>query len=175
MQRIAREALPDNINSIDDIIKALRARIKPDNSKVIAGRIAALHVRNGNFQEFSKQVEDLADALERSLVIEGITKVKAQEIAVEQTVSVCRLNARTDLVKSILASTPFSNPKEVVAKLVVEQTNEVKEKQVLAFRYSNNANYQNDRCSYRRNNFSSGSFRGNLGTYYNFDCTKTSR
>ena len=55
LQGIAREALPYNVNSIDDIIKTLRARIKPDNSKVIAGRIAALHVRNGNFQEFSKQ------------------------------------------------------------------------------------------------------------------------
>ena len=88
-QGIAREALPDNINPIDDIIKALRARIKPDNSKDIVGRIAALHVRNGNFQEFSKQAEDLADALERSIVIESITKVKAQEIAVKHTVSVC--------------------------------------------------------------------------------------
>ena len=105
MQGIAREALPYNVNSIDDIIKTLRARIKPDNSKVIAGRIADLHVRNGNFLEFWKQVEDLADALKRSLLTEGITKVKAQEMAVAQTVSVCRLKSRTDLVKSILAST----------------------------------------------------------------------
>lgn len=84
----AREALPETITSIDDIKNALRSRIKPDNSKVIAGKIAALNVRNNNYAEFSKQAVDLADALQHSLVIEGMTKTKPHQMTIEQTVSV---------------------------------------------------------------------------------------
>lgn len=165
----AREALPENVTSINDIKVALKAKIKPENSKVIAGKIAALQVRSGNYPEFTKQAEALADALERSLVIEGISKQKATEMAIEQTVNVCRLNAKTDLVKAILASTAFTDPKEVVAKLVVEQSNENKEKQVLAFNTAN----RNTRGSYRgRNphrNFSynrQNNNNSNNGNYY---------
>ncbi|TMW46964.1 hypothetical protein DOY81_007956 [Sarcophaga bullata] len=83
----AREALPENVTTIETIKTALRTKIKPDNSKVVAGKIAALQIRNNNYAEFAKQVEELADALERSLVVEGITKANAHEMAVEQTVS----------------------------------------------------------------------------------------
>lgn len=116
-------------------------------------------MRNNNYAEFAKQAEELADSLKRSLVIEGMTQVKAHELAIEQTVAVCRLNARSDLVKAILASTAFADPKEVVAKLVVEQTNESKEKQVLAFQNRGN-NYSN------RNNFNRGNNRGNYSNSY---------
>lgn len=162
----AREALPDNISSIEELKTALKTGIKPDNSKVIAGKIAALTVRNNNFTDFTKQAEDLADALKRSLILEGITKAKAHEMAIEQTVTVCRLNTKSTLVKSILASTRFADPKEVVAKLVVEQSNEAKEHQVLSFRAQNrnmNSNrYQHN--SYRGNNNNghrNNSYRGN--------------
>lgn len=155
----AREALNENVSTIEEIKSSLTGKLKPDNSKVIAGKIAALHVRNNNYAEFAKQAEDLADALKRSLVTEGITQVKAHELAIEQTVAVCRLNARSDLVKAILASTAFADPKEVVAKLVVEQTNESKEKQVLAFQNRGN-NYANG------NNFNRGNNRGNHSNSY---------
>lgn len=161
----AREALPENISDVSDIKLALKSRIKPDNSKVVAGKIAALHVKNDNYAEFAKEAEDLADALERSLVIEGITKKKAHEMAIEQTVGVCRLNAKSDLVKSILASSVFSDPKEVVAKLVVEQATETKERQVLAFQGNNhdfncNSCQRNNFNRFRGNNFNRGNFRG---------------
>ncbi|XP_017465140.1 PREDICTED: uncharacterized protein DDB_G0283697-like [Rhagoletis zephyria] len=68
---------------------------------------------------------------------------------VEQTVNVCRLNAKSDLVKSILASTTFSDSKDVVAKLIVEQNNEVKERQVLAFRTCGSNFSRNFRDSFR--------------------------
>lgn len=163
----AREALPDNVMSVDELKNALRGKIKPDNSKIIAGKIAALNVRNGDYTEFSKQAEELADALKRSLVIEGITKNKAHEMAIEQTITVCRLNAKSDLVKSILASSVFSDPKEVVAKLVIEQTNETKEKQVLAigqYNRNRNNNFQRNSQSnrFRGNNSYRGNNRGNF-------------
>lgn len=161
----AREALPENVESVSEIKQALKSRIKPDSSKVIAGRIVALNVKNNNYVEFSKQAEELADAFERSLVIEGITRNKAHEMAIAETVSMCRLNAKTDLVKSILASSSFADPKEVIAKLVVEQATERKEQQILTFRANprNSVSYQNSNNfnRYRRNNFHRGSNRGN--------------
>lgn len=175
----ARDSLPERVNSVDEIKNALKEKIKPDSSKVIGGKIAALQIKNNNYAEFTKQAEELADALERSLVIEGMTKAKAHEMAIEQTVSVCRLNTKSDLVKSILASTSFADPKEVVAKLVIEQTNESKERQVLAIHTHghNNDNYNRNRFNnYRGNNSYRGanhrrgyshSFNSSRGNNYN--------
>ncbi|XP_036346783.1 myb-like protein D, partial [Rhagoletis pomonella] len=146
----AREAIPTEVSSVGQIKDALRNRIKPDNSKVVAGKIASLHVINNNYTEFAKRVEELSDALERFLIIEGMTQSKAHEMAVEQTVNVCRLNTRSDLVKSILSSTTFSDSKDVVAKMIVEQNNQVKE------RYNNNADnsrYSNNGSRHNGNNF----------------------
>ncbi|XP_017469649.1 PREDICTED: uncharacterized protein LOC108361527 [Rhagoletis zephyria] len=130
----ARESLPTQISSVSQIKEALSNKIKPDNSKVVAGKIAAMKVHNNNYSDFAKQVEELADSLERSLIIEGMTQAKAHEMAVEQTINVCRLNSRSDMVKSILASSTFSDSKDVVAKMIVEHDNIIKERQVLAFR-----------------------------------------
>ena len=88
----------------------LRSRIRPDSSKVVAGRIAALKVKSNDFQDFAKQAEELTEPLERSLVFEGITK---ENMAVEQTVSVCRLNSKSVLVKSTLASSPMNNEQSI--------------------------------------------------------------
>ncbi|XP_067614383.1 uncharacterized protein [Eurosta solidaginis] len=70
-------------------------------------------------------------------------------MAVEQTGNVCHLNAKSNLVKTILASTAFTDPKDVVAKLIVEQNNEVTECQVLAFRSRGSSTFRNSRDSYR--------------------------
>ncbi|XP_017483250.1 PREDICTED: putative uncharacterized protein DDB_G0277255 [Rhagoletis zephyria] len=154
----AREAIPTEVSSVRQIKDALRNRIKPDNSKVVAGKIASLHVINNNYTDFAKRVEELSDALERSLIIEGMTQSKAHEMAVEQTVNVCRINTRSDLVKSILSSTTFSDSKDVVAKMIVEQNNQVKERQV----YNNNADnsrYSNNGSRHNGNNFNNNSNR----------------
>ncbi|XP_067622180.1 uncharacterized protein [Eurosta solidaginis] len=160
----AREALPTHIESVSQIKEALCNEIRPDNSKVVAGKIAALRVTNNNFSEFSKQVEELSDSLERCLIIEGMTKAKAHEMAVEQTISVCRLNSRSDMVKSILASTTFKDSKDVVAKMIIERDQEVKERQVLAFR-SRPIRYNNFRGNYRGNS----NFRYNNNSNFRFN------
>lgn len=109
---------------MDEIIEALERDIHPDNSKVVEGRLLALRADKSKLVEFSEKAEELADALRRSLVIEDISQAKAREMTIEKTVEVCRNAARSDLVKSVLAST----------KLIVESSREEKEKQVLAFR-----------------------------------------
>ncbi|XP_017467528.1 PREDICTED: putative uncharacterized protein DDB_G0278921 [Rhagoletis zephyria] len=147
----ARESLPTQISSVSQIKEALSNKIKPDNSKVVAGKISALKVHNNNYSDFAKQVEELADSLERSLIIEGMTQAKAHEMAVEQTINVCRLNSRSDMVKSILASSTFGDSKDVVARTIVEHDNIIQERQVLAFR-SRPKRTNNFRGGYRGSN-----------------------
>lgn len=166
----ALESIPEQIDSVDDITNALRQHIKPDNSKVIAGRMLALRVDRSKMSDFTEQAEKLSEALQRSLIIEGISQAKAREMTIEKAVDVCRNAARSDLVKSVLSATPFASPKEVFAKFVVESATEYKEKQILAFKqqqkrgnprgrgFKNGRNFQNNRNGYNGN---SNNYNGN--------------
>lgn len=148
----ALEAVPQTPASIDEIINSLKANIKPDSSKVVAGRMMALRAEKTSLKDYTKQAEELADALKRSLMVEGISQPKAQEMAIDKTIEMCRASAKTDLVKSILASTTFNDPKDVVAKFVVESATETSEKQVLAFRTNNHfSKNRKGRNNYKRN------------------------
>lgn len=103
--------------------------------------------------EFAKQAESLADALQRSLVLEGINLPKAREIAIKKTVEMYKQTAKTDYVKSVLASTSFPDPKSVISKLIVEQNGQERDRQILTYsrqnsgyhkkRFNNYNNYNN--------------------------------
>lgn len=151
----AREVIQEKPASVQDIIKTLKQKFKPENSKIVAGKIAALQIKNNNYSDFSKNVVELADALERTLISEGMTQAKAQEMAIEQTVDVCALNAKTDCARTVILSTQFSDPKDVVAKLIVVQNKEASTKQVLAYREQSNYRNNNHRGNFR------GYYRGN--------------
>ena len=56
-----REFLPDEVTSIKQIKEALRNRIRPNSLKVVAGRITALSIKDNNYADFAKNVEDLAE------------------------------------------------------------------------------------------------------------------
>lgn len=172
----AKDSVPQHPNSVDEIIEALQQQIKPDNSKVVAGRLLALKADRAKMTEFTEQAELLADSLQRSLIIEGMTQAKAREMTIERTVELCRNATRSDLVKSILAATKFESPKEVVAKYVVEASVEEKEKQIFQFKASNSKrgfnknrggykfqkqnNYNN---GYNNRNFNNSTYRGGRG------------
>lgn len=108
--------------------------MKPDRSKL---------------KEFSQNAEDLAEALQRSLIIEGIPHNERNEMAIEKTIEACRNAARSDYVKSVLAASRFDSPNEVIAKYLVEnatettETTETTEKQILAYKRFNNNNNNN--------------------------------
>lgn len=177
----ALDLIPNEINTVDGVIEILTGKIKPDNSKVVAGRLLALRADKSKMTEFTDQAEKLADVLQRSLIIEGITHDKAKEMTIEKTVELCRNATRSDLVKSILAATKFDSPKEVVAKYVIEGNTEEKEKQILQFksyqkrgngngngynknknfRYSQNKNGNQNYQNYQNSNYRGrGKFRG---------------
>ena len=103
-------------------------------------------------------------------------------MAVEQTFTVCRLIAKSSLVKSILYSTAFSDPKDVAAKLVVDQTNESNEKQVLAFQSRNHGTggfFNGNNHRYNNINFNRGNScgRGNYNSvgFYNRNNNNTGK
>lgn len=157
----ALESVPADAANVDEIITALRQQIQPDNSKVVAGRLLALKPDKAKMTDFSEQAEKLAEALQRSLIIEGISRDKAREMTIDKTVEVCRSAARSDLVKAVLASTKFDSPKEAIAKFIVETSTEEKEKQVLAYRTFQR---QNGRRSNRYNG--NKSVRGKFNNNY---------
>lgn len=103
--------MPDEIDTAKDITDALRIAIKPESSKVVEGKMIALQVNKGDFSKFNEQAEKLAEAYRRSLIIEGMTKAKSQELTISKTaVELCRKTARSEIVKSILSSGTYTQP-----------------------------------------------------------------
>lgn len=144
----ALESIPQNECTIDQIIQSLSDKIKPDNSKVIEGRLLALKSDNRNLTDFATSAEQLADSLKRSLIIEGVTEEKANEMVIDRTIEMCRTSARTDIVKSVISSSQFKSAKEVISKYIIEINRQQKDQQVLAYRSFNknkNQNFQQNR------------------------------
>lgn len=156
----AKELIPADVENVDAILTILTNSIKPDNSKIIEGRILALKFNFNKAQEFSQELESLSEAFQRSLIIEGIPMAKAKSMAIEKTVETCRLAARSELVKSVLASSSFVEPKEAIAKFLIESNTETKEKQILAFKTAQSSNRgrgRGGRFSHRnQNNWGNG-------------------
>lgn len=141
----ALESVSQDAANVDEIIASLQANIKPDSSKVIEGKMMALKLDNSKTVEFTSEAEKLAEALQRSFIVEGISQVKAKSMAVDKTVEMCRQTAKSNLVRSVLASSSFATPQEVVAKFVVESANDAKEKQIFKFSQQQNRLRGNNR------------------------------
>lgn len=169
----ALEAIPKENATITNIKSSLKNAIKPDNSKVVEGKILALRFDPRKAGEFTTEATKLAEAFQRSLIIEGIPQSKAKSMAVEKTVDLCRKSARSETVKAILASKDFNEPSDVIAKLIVEGNTEYQEKQILHYkqqRNGNNSNYKNrnnGNGNGKYNNNSNGNNKNNQGNYNN--------
>lgn len=162
----AQECVRKNPNSVDQIVEDLKKYIKPDNSKVIEGRLQALRFNAGKPQEFTTQAEELSEALQRTLILEGVGQEKAREMTVERTVDLCRQSSKTDFVRGVIAAAAmtFKTPKEVLATFVVENGKEKTEKQILTLRSQNNRTNNQNRQSNGRGR---GNFNGNRQRNYN--------
>lgn len=177
----AEEFLPENPQSVEEILKALKDNIKPENSEIITGRITALKLKNNNYQDFSKEIEELSEALRRSLINEGISSAKAQEMTIKETVKVCRAATKNDVVDTVMAASvnQFQDPKDAIALFVIESAAAEKkrnEKQVFAINaYHNkkNHNYKNGKRFGRKFNKNKNNYRGNGSgsKYFNKDNT----
>lgn len=190
----ALEVLPDpKPTTTNGVLDALKAGIKLENSDIIAGKIIALKAENLSAQEFSTKAEELALSLRRSYINEGISKAKANDMAIKETVKLCKSSSKNVLVKSILASATYTEPRDVIAKYLTESENEKNETKnnILTFsgatqnrgnqrnnngyvpRYRNDR-YQNDRYqnrytnrNFNRNNYNNNFNRNNYNNNFN--------
>lgn len=170
----AREYIVGTVTTIDHIKTQLKTTIKPDNSKVVEGRILNLKYNSQTSEEFAEKANNLADALRRTLIIEGMTPTKASEITIEKTIELCRRNIHNDMIKAVLESTKFESPKDVIAKMFVQIDKTRTEHQVLIYKNQgkrgNNSNYRgreyynNNRRTYNKNanfqNVNNNNYRG---------------
>lgn len=159
----AREFVTADVTTITQLKATLSENIKPDNSKVIEGRMLTLKFNLGQSDQFALKVEELSDALRRTLIIEGVSATKANEISVDKTIELCRRNTQSPLIKSVLEASTFSNPKDVVAKLITQIDKTKAETQVLSFQRSNNQNGRRGHGQHQHNHRG----RGNFNNYNN--------
>lgn len=179
LDKKALECVPTENATTQSIIEKLKENIKPDNSDVITGKMLALKLKN-NLNEYSEQVESLSEALQRTLVIEGSSQAQAKKTATKTTIELCRNNARSDLMRSVMASSTFESPKDVLAKFIIENSQEQQEKQILAFKAHSNKqfnrgrgrgrnryqqNYRNDRQNNNNNSRPKYFYNNNRGNY----------
>lgn len=137
----ARELIPDGEITIDELIEKLKHAIKPDNSKIIEARIASSHYSHLDQEEFATRAEKLTDALRRTLIIEGISPEKANEMTIDRMVQVCSRGTDSNVVKAILKASKFQTAKEVVAKMITSSNECDRERQ--DWRYRNNDDIEN--------------------------------
>lgn len=136
----ARELITEDIDTIDKLVDKLKRAIRPDNSKIIEARIASLHYSFAKREEFASRAEELADALRRTLIIEGMTAEKANELAVDSTIQLCKKYTQSNVVKTVLSAAKFNTAKEVVAKLIIANDECVKERQMASYQESEDVN-----------------------------------
>lgn len=161
----AREYLPRNA-TIAEIKEILQRKIKVKNSKIITGQLMALKADKTNFTEYATRAEDLAEQFNRSLILENVPSETANAMTIEKTIDLCTSNTRSQIVKSVLESTKFDDPKEVIATYIIqERKHNPNETQVLAFqqtnRFNRNRNFGNAQ-RYQRNGYQNNNYRNNF-------------
>lgn len=140
----ASECMPEQVTTLQTIKDSLKAGIKEENSKVVVGKMAALRVMKGDFSTYHKEAEKLAEQLRRSYISEGLTKIKANEESIDKTKEMCRRAARTDVVKSVISSSHYQTPAEVIATFITQNDLARKEhREREAFKNGKQQNRQN--------------------------------
>lgn len=125
----ALEYLPDDIKEIKHITDALKKTIKPETSAVVEGKLLALKIHNNDLTKFTEEAEKLAEAFRRSLVVEGTSKPQAEQMTIKKTIELCRKSTKDKVTKSVVASTPCTQPAQVLALFVTQTDIARREKQ----------------------------------------------
>lgn len=173
----ASECVPTDSEDIELIIRALEDNCRADNSKVIAGRLMALRADRANLTDFSKKAEQLCEAYQRSLVLEGSSREKAIELSIDKTIDLCKANTTSTVVKAMLASYKFEDANEVIAKYTIETRNVAADSQTLHFRANHRGrsnfnrnprqNFHNNSRGNNYNNNNHNGWNGNSQIYRN--------
>lgn len=156
----ARELVTSDVTTVEDLKAILQKKIKPENSDVISGRMLNAKLNMSQSDDFSKKVEELADAFRRTLINERSAPLFANKMTIEKTIDVCVKNTRSDRIKSVLESTPFEAPKDVVTQILSFQSHSHRGRG--NFRGNTNR-YFNDRSNQNRNGRNPNDYSNNYG------------
>lgn len=160
----AIECVDEECEDVDEIVEDLKKAIRPENSKVVAGRLMALRADKANLTDFAKRAEQLSESFQRSLVLEGTSRVKAIELTIDKTIDLCKANTTSSVVKSVLAASKFQDANEVIAKYTIETRNVVADSQTFHFRsnFRNRGNFiRNFRGNFQQNHNRGGFYNNN--------------
>lgn len=146
----ARNSASD-CKTIPEIISALRSDIVLESSEILESRLAALRFDDKNLTDFATAVERLSDQIINSLMSEGVTKVKAIQMTTRMVVDNCRKSARSQTIKTILAASSFTSPRDVLTKFRTEVAELKKESQVLGYNYNNRRGGHSNNHNYNYN------------------------
>jgi len=171
----ALECLPTNCTSIDDIKSSLTKHIKPTSSKLLESQLSTINASKKTLQEFSSEIDKIAALLRQSLINEGCSSTKAEELVTSKVVDICRTSAQSDFIKTVLASSTFSNYQDVLNKYCLESTcrNQPSSPSVLTMYATNRMSspQNNTRPPRYQSNFTS--YNPNLGQRYRHDVSNT--
>lgn len=150
----ASECVSNDVASTEAIKTALIAQIKAESSKIIEGKMTALRIQRGDFTKFQEEADKLAEQLRRSLISEGFSRDKANELAIDKTIEMCRKTARNDVVKSVISSTHYTTAGEVIAKFITQNDlvrKEIREKKAYdTIKSQNRSNKGNGQQNFNR-------------------------
>lgn len=155
----ARDSIPTDCTTFAALIDNLRKFIRPDDIQIVKSRLVALRLQNNNYTEFAKKAEDLADSLFRALVDRRTPEDVARESVILETKVLCRANARTEGVKTIITGGKYKDAKECIAEFTLVSNMENNEKKANVFAFKQDK--QNNRGNHYGNN------SGNRGKYNN--------
>lgn len=126
----ARDKIIGYPSNVDEIISILTSQIKHESSMIINSRIQAFIFDRVSLTIFSEKAEKLTESYHRALVMEGIPPTNALQMTIDKTVEMCRFSTQSNLVKMIMASSTFEDPKDAIATFIIETNTEIREKQL---------------------------------------------
>ena len=118
----ALDSIPQSYVSIDELKVALTNNIKPISSKLLESRLSATSSSKKTLQEFIGAIENAASLLKQSLVTEGCSSKKAEELVTARVLEICRSSTQSEFLKTVLASSTFNNYQDVINKYCLEST-----------------------------------------------------
>lgn len=122
----AKRCVPNDPESVDEILTALKNEIKPTHWKKVAKKMEYLRLKPGGQWHFYDKAVKLADAYVRSLAYDGIPWKKAEEMTIEEMRTMCARKTQNNMIKTIIAVKKFDTPRDVIAEFCIEIQNEFK-------------------------------------------------
>lgn len=165
LQGVALECIPAD-PTIEQIIDNLKKYIKSDSSEVIQGKLMALKADRTNLTDFASKAESLAEQFKRALILENIPKENATKMTTKAIAQLCRANARSTVVDTLMAGENFETAKDAIAKYIIEtrtESNKPPPNNIMAIRQTNR--HHNNRNRFPRNGFNNNRY-GNPNRNY---------